>query len=787
MKKLVLLATCLLAALALTACGGLLPDFLETAAQTTEQTTAAPQTSATTVATAETSPALTAEELFEKARAASDAFEAECYSVELSRTTVAGNNTYTELWSYRVDLIPGEEPVYSAFGTFETENLTVDFTEDYRDGKFFTVYEDLAYLAQAEVDEMEEYIFPRVLFTPELYGEMSLSGENKIVFASPEKAEAWLGGEGVELISAGGEAELSDGIVSVCNYTAEYALAGVNVTVEVKTEYLGGAELAEAPEIPADVITVSEPAVPQLMFSAYFKAREATDMVISTIDQTLSAAGGVYYSVSNNGVSADVDGDYQGRLEYESYIKDYSTGEESEYSEKIEFAGGDLSVYSDDELVSRYGNYERDDFNGLLLSDALDAWGILDEFGSINAENIGGIIYLEFTGSEDLALELSGIIQYDLFGDFNVLDGISTDYRTEELVGYMGINAASGLLTGLGYEFEGIHVIDGEEWSLIQLSSTSVTQGTRDAYTELTEELPEVTDARTPTPLFYKVTGENGQQMWLFGTIHVGDGRTAVLPDGIYAALDSSSALAVEFDSEAYEEELDNSEEAMDALSELYFYEDGSFTKDHVEDEELFEYAQKLVRASGSVNMNTEYFQMWTWKSMIESLFEDQSYSLSPERGVDNMLMKHAREKGIEILDVESGQEQMAMIAGYSDRLQELLLAEAVSADTASTGAGMEELFDLWCSGDEEALRDFIVDDEADLAEMTEEELALYEEYKKAMETDRNAGMHDVAVGYLESGETVFYAVGLAHLLAEDGLVNTLRASGYTVELVVFE
>ena len=172
---------------------------------------------------------------------------------------------------------------------------------------------------------------------------------------------------------------------------------------------------------------------------------------------------------------------------------------------------------------------------------------------------------------------------------------------------------------------------------------------------------------------------------------------------------------------------------------------------------------------------------------MIESLFEDQSYSLSSERRVDNMLMKHARAKGIEILDVEYGQEQMAMIAGYSDRLQELLLAEAVSADTASTGAGMEELFDLWCSGDEEALRDFIVDDEADLAEMTEEELAPYEEYKKAMETDRNVGMHDVAVGYLESGETVFYAVGLAHVIAEDGLVNTLRASGYTVELVVFE
>ena len=54
------------------------------------------------------------------------------------------------------------------------------------------------------------------------------------------------------------------------------------------------------------------------------------------------------------------------------------------------------------------------------------------------------------------------------------------------------------------------------------------------------------------------------------------------------------------------------------------------------------------------------------------------------------------------------------------------------------------------------------------------------------MEIDRNDGMLEAAIEYLESGETVFYAVGLAHLLAEDGLVNTLRDAGYTVELVPY-
>jgi uncharacterized protein YbaP (TraB family) len=54
------------------------------------------------------------------------------------------------------------------------------------------------------------------------------------------------------------------------------------------------------------------------------------------------------------------------------------------------------------------------------------------------------------------------------------------------------------------------------------------------------------------------------------------------------------------------------------------------------------------------------------------------------------------------------------------------------------------------------------------------------------MSTDRNAAMLEAAKEYLESGDTVFYAVGLAHILAEDGLVNTLRSAGYTVEPVSY-
>ena len=68
-----------------------------------------------------------------------------------------------------------------------------------------------------------------------------------------------------------------------------------------------------------------------------------------------------------------------------------------------------------------------------------------------------------------------------------------------------------------------------------------------------------------------------------------------------------------------------------------------------------------------------------------------------------------------------------------------------------------------------------------------EEQKELIDEYNTAMSYDRNDGMLEVAIEYLESGDVVFYAVGLAHLLNDyNGLVDTLREAGYTVELVPY-
>ena len=160
-----------------------------------------------------------------------------------------------------------------------------------------------------------------------------------------------------------------------------------------------------------------------------------------------------------------------------------------------------------------------------------------------------------------------------------------------------------------------------------------------------------------------------------------------------------------------------------------------------------------------------------------------QAYALSSEKGLDNRLIALAKSQNKPIREVESNLFQLKMLTGWSDALAENLLGGTLSTELHLYAADLMELYTMWCEGDEDALKEYMKED---TSELTAEEKLLWEEYNKAMATDRNKHMAEVAIQYLQSGDTVFFAVGLAHVIAEDGLVNALRDAGYTVELVTY-
>lgn len=275
-----------------------------------------------------------------------------------------------------------------------------------------------------------------------------------------------------------------------------------------------------------------------------------------------------------------------------------------------------------------------------------------------------------------------------------------------------------------------------------------------------------------------RVTGENGETMYLFGTIHVGDERSDTAMSMISDIVESCDALAVEFDVVAYQKDL----AAMTKDLQQYVYTDGTKTKDHLP-EPLYSQAVDVMSQANLYNAFMEYYNIALWSQYIDQAALDLYSDLVSDYGMDNMLLEKAYADNMDILNVESGSFQMALLNSFSDELYMLLMESTITYIT-QYGNELETLYSTWLSGDFEALTQLLTQE--DYTGLTDDQIALVKDYNYKLLDERNVGMGDKAVQYLKSGKKVFFAVGAAHMTGETGLVQRLSDEGYTVERVYF-
>ncbi len=628
---------------------------------------------------------------------------------------------------------------------------------------------------------------PVVMLDAANYGHISKLGST-LRFSDGLAGESWLVPEYAELLDASGSATLDEqNAMTGSTYHVVYAVAGTTTTYDISTTIRTDPEAVPSyRETSAEYVQVESLDAIRVLnqASGYLHDGRGRSVTTSLAESMVCYAAGVVRNQSTQinywGTGKDYMGDVDVSLFFMELQETYS------FEQTEHFANGVYTYSTDGSEPEEMEGVSASIFQAYCLQSLTSGSLDLSYLSEATAEDLGSLYYLEFTGNEEAGLAMDHYICEVLWGEGTYLDDLAEDYRTDKITFYFAIDKFTGLPTAMGCEYEGAHTLDGMEYPLTLQTDRSFDLVSDSAYETLAEHTPEVAEPEEKaTPLFYHVTGPDGQEMWLLGTIHVGDVRTSYLPQEIYDAFDSADALAVEYNSEAFETALDEDEDLSDQVSGCYFYDDGTTTQDHIEDAELYEYALKLLKATGSYHMNAPYLKAYLWSSSIDNYYLGQGHGLSSTQGVDNQLLQRARDQEKTVLEVESGLFQIQMLTGFSDPLQEELLLGTAATEPLDYIQSTQELFELWCAGDEAALTEYLNSD-SDTSEMTEEELALVLEYETAMSTDRNAGMLEVAKGYLESGDVVFYAVGLAHLLAEDGLVNTLRDAGYTVELVPY-
>lgn len=667
-----------------------------------------------------------------------------------------------------------------------TQTLTV--RETYLNGTAYSHINTSTVKSDMSAEDYLDRLIPALVVDAALYGSMAQSEDGTFTFTDATALESWCDSPYAELKSATATAALNeDGLPGKFTYQASYTQGAadmeLSVTVEVKIP-----ETTEitAPENADEYLTVDFLSAPALIYLAAGYLDQTTATQSTSTEILLSQAGAFNETIVTTLSAYGRDNATIGSFDTTYQFTDLSTNSTEGFVRTETFQDGVLTTVTDGGDPEYTDGITGYDMQEAVLSELQYMIPDTSNITGYTLSVVGDTALLEYTFSDDYATETEYYYCQTYFNDGTLLQQLASGSAVLDNSGYLGIDLTTGLPLSMGLSFVMTHNIEGQDFILSATSQKSLSLGDRNAYEAITgEALPAEIPAETATPLFYKVTGPNGETMWLLGTIHVGDERTAHLPQQIIDAFTASDALAVEFDTESYTASLMADEEAIQAYIQAMLYTDGTTLADHISDKALYENTIKLLKATGNYTNETlalltkPVFQYQT----LQNFFLANGKRLSGDYGVDAQLEKLAREQEKEILSVESGEFQMDLLSGLSDALQELLLKETVEAGQFVYNYSTQELYEMWCRGDEAELTAYL-NEEDEEADLTEEEKALYAEYENALGGDRNVDMLAVAEGYLTSGKTVFYAVGLAHLLTDDGLVNTLRNAGYTVELI---
>lgn len=289
---------------------------------------------------------------------------------------------------------------------------------------------------------------------------------------------------------------------------------------------------------------------------------------------------------------------------------------------------------------------------------------------------------------------------------------------------------------------------------------------------EQQDNTPQFTESGTMGP-FWKVEN-NGNVVYLLGSIHVAKSDLYPLHEKIERAFSESKVLAVEADV------LNTNPFALQKLiDERARYSDGTTLRDHLSP---YTYA-RVKRAFSNQRLSLamfEAYEPWYISMLLDSLYLLKT-DYDENLGVDMYFLKKAH--GVkDIHELEGIVFQLDMMDSFSEDLQVVQLVSSLSYDEEQYREELEKLFAAWKSGREEDLLAFISYPD----DLSEEERSWMEEYYKVMLDDRNVGMVDKIEAYLTNSNpsTYFVVVGAAHYVGDMGIVQLLTDRGYSVEKI---
>jgi len=265
--------------------------------------------------------------------------------------------------------------------------------------------------------------------------------------------------------------------------------------------------------------------------------------------------------------------------------------------------------------------------------------------------------------------------------------------------------------------------------------------------------------------ILYKVTSPTST-VYVLGSIHLAKPELYPLKKPIEVAYNNSDILVVELDP--------NSQHSMQVIQNsmmtLGMYGPGKSLKSELTPQ-TYKLLSDYLKTTG---LSLDIMQpMRPWTVMLQiSMMEMIRLGYDPSLGIDQHFLQKASRDGKTVLEIESAEEQMALLSKDDKQFQDLLLRYTIE-EMHEMEPLLNKMFKSWKEGDAKGLASVVNSSLVVDPRLIE----IYE----VLITKRNYTMTKKIQSYLKTMKNYFVVVGAGHVVGDEGIVNILKKRGFRV------
>jgi uncharacterized protein YbaP (TraB family) len=273
--------------------------------------------------------------------------------------------------------------------------------------------------------------------------------------------------------------------------------------------------------------------------------------------------------------------------------------------------------------------------------------------------------------------------------------------------------------------------------------------------------------ATPPVPLLWKVTGPGDSRLYLLGSFHLLRAQDYPLAADVDQAFAASKRVVFELSPQDMQ-----SPQLTQKMLQAAVRTDGTELKRDL-DPATWSKLQAYATANNLPLAQLQGMKPW-FVGLTITLGQFTKMGLDPNLGLDRHFMQRAAAAGKPTSGLEDIDTQVGVLSGMSAAEQQQMVAEALDQADKADAEG-RKLHDAWRRGDDKLL----------WTSMAAQMRGQYPQLYKRINTDRNDAWVPKLQQYLQAGQGgTLVVVGTLHLLGDDGVVDKLKAKGFTVERV---